>query len=461
MIFSSATFLVFLAALLVLVALARSETQRKVILFAASLFFYGWWDWRFCFFLVVASVIDYRLALLIHEAPTPALKKRWLILSVTWNLGILAVFKYAGWLLRNLAAVLPLPEGTIPTLDIPLPLGISFFTFQAMSYTIDVYRGQFNPTRRLSDFAFSMSFFPHLIAGPIVRAAHFMPQLAGNHPLQRDHLLEGFSRFAKGFLKKTLLADQLAVCADAVFADPTFYSPATCWLGVLAYTAQIYYDFSGYTDMAIGLARMFGYRFPENFDHPYLSHNITEFWRRWHISLSTWLRDYLYISLGGNRRGRAQTYVNLIITMLLGGLWHGANWTFVAWGALHGTALAVHKAWRERWPEPRPVSRVLGPVFTFLFVVLCWVFFRAQDFSTAHTVLAKLAFLSPGGADWPHVQSLVALGLAIAAHAAVVRGTPVRFDLRLPLHLAALFGLLAIDLLYARAGHNPFIYFQF
>ncbi len=459
MLFNSFEFLVFfLVVYTAYLALSRWHRGQNLMLLVASLVFYGWWDWRFCFFLVAASTIDYALALKIQEAPDLRGKRRWLALSVCSNLGLLATFKYAGWLVTNLNALAGLD---LPVPDLPLPLGISFFTFQAMSYTIDVYRGHFNPTRRWFDFSFSMSFFPHLIAGPIVRAAHFMPQLAAEHPLRRDNVVDGLALFSKGFLKKTLLADQLAVCADTVFANPAFYSSGTCWLGVAAYTAQIYYDFSGYTDMAIGLARMFGFQFPQNFDHPYLSGSITEFWRRWHISLSTWLRDYLYISLGGNRLGRARTYANLMLTMLLGGLWHGASWTFVVWGALHGGALAAHKWLLERRPVPGPLRRAFGLPATLLFVMICWVFFRAPTFDVAWTMLRKLAFLDAAGCDWPHVQSLIALAAAVGAHAAIARGKQLAFDFRRPAYVAVLVSALLIDLLYSPLTHSPFIYFQF
>jgi len=458
MIFSTATFLVFLAIVLAIVAVARSEQQRRIAVFVASLVFYGWWDWRFCFFLVAASTIDYRLALEIQRAPDLRAKRRWLALSLVSNLGLLAVFKYAAWLVRNVNQLSGL-DLAVP--DLPLPLGISFFTFQAMSYTIDVYRGAFNPTRRWFDFSFSMSFFPHLISGPIVRASHFMPQLAAEHPLTRDNLRAGGELFAKGFLKKTLLADQLAVCADTVFADPAFFSSGTCWLAIAAYTGQIYYDFSGYTDMAIGLARMFGFEFPQNFDHPYLSRSITEFWRRWHISLSSWLRDYLYVSLGGNRRGRVRTYANLMITMLLGGLWHGASWTFVVWGGLHGLGLAVHRLVSERWPSPGRLRRAIGLPATLGFVMIGWVFFRAPTFHVAGVMLHKLAFVDAPGCSWPHVQSLVVLAAGVGAHLWVWRGRALGFDFRRPASIALLVAALLIDLLYTPSVHSPFIYFQF
>jgi alginate O-acetyltransferase complex protein AlgI len=458
MIFSSVPFVVFFAILLGLLAVLRDERQRRVAIFVGSFVFYGWWDWRFCCFLMVASTIDYRLALEIARAATTRSKQRWLLVSLISNLGLLAVFKYLGWLVRNLDAALGL---AVPVPDIPLPLGISFFTFQAMSYTIDVYRGHFNPTRRWFDFSFSMTFFPHLISGPIVRASHFMPQLQDEHPLRRGDLLEGVALFAKGFVKKTLLADQLAVYSDTVFADPAFYSSGTCWLAVAAYTLQIYYDFSGYTDMAIGLARMLGFEFPKNFEHPYLSRSITEFWRRWHISLSSWLRDYLYISLGGNRRGTARTYANLLLTMLLGGLWHGASWTFVVWGALHGLALAGHKWLVERWPVPGPLRRACGLPLTLLFVMVCWVFFRAPSFEVAGRMLQKLAFLDSAGCEWRYVQAILVILAAIAAHLWIALGNPLRFDFRRPLFVALLFVALSIDLLYSPSVHRPFIYFQF
>ncbi|MGE0396553.1 MAG: MBOAT family protein [Kofleriaceae bacterium] len=459
MIFSSATFLIFLVFVLSIVAIARSETQRRIAIFVASLFFYGWWDWRFCFFLVAASTIDYKLALLIQQSSTQTTKKRWLALSLCSNLGLLAVFKYLGWFVASVNEAF---GSNIPVPDIPLPLGISFFTFQAMSYTIDVYRGHFDPSRRWFDFSFSMSFFPHLISGPIVRAAHFMPQLREPHPLRMEDLHDGVARFSRGFLKKTLLADQFAVCADQIFADPAFFSSPSVWVGVFAYSAQIYYDFSGYTDMAIGLARMFGFHFPENFDHPYLSGNITEFWRRWHISLSTWLRDYLYISLGGNRKGRARTYLNLMLTMLLGGLWHGANWTFVAWGALHGIALAVHKLVSERWPEPGPLRRAFGMPITFVFVTLCWVFFRSPTFAEASVVFQKLAFVDSSGAEWMYSFALSGFALAVCSHLyRTLTKQSLSFNFRRPIHVALLAFLLTNTLLFSRTGTNPFIYFQF
>lgn len=463
MIFSSVEFIAFLALLLVIYQAVRTEAQRRQALMAANFLFYAWWDWRFSLLIVVGSVIDYHLALKIADARQPGPKRAWLVASVVYNLGLLAFFKYINFIADNLVAL----GGTSreDKFDVVLPLGISFFTFQAMSYTLDVYRGNFPATRRFSDFAFSMTFFPHLIAGPIVRASHFMPQLDGDHALRRANVTEGLSRFLRGFLKKVLFADTFAVCADRVFGTPEFFSAGTTWLGVAAYSAQIYFDFSAYSDMAVGLARVFGYRFPENFNHPYLSTSITDFWRRWHMSLSSWLRDYLYISLGGNRLGRARTYLNLFLTMLLGGLWHGANWTFVLWGALHGAALAVHKLWIElRGPTHRdsPPLRVVGWAATMLFVSLCWIPFRSQDLGAASTVVHKLVGLGGPGASWPHAQTLVMLTAAVVGHLleALRPGSTV-LDLAKPGHLVAGFAGLLIALLFSPLGHSPFIYFQF
>lgn len=444
-------------------AAVRTEAHRRAILMVANFLFYAWWDWRFSLLIIIGAFVDYHLALKIADAASVAIRRGWLAASVCYNLGLLAFFKYANFLADNWAVALGATRDS--RFDIVLPLGISFFTFQAMSYTLDVYRGQFAATRRFADFAFSMTFFPHLIAGPIVRASHFMPQLEGDHPLRLSNLELGGSRFVRGFLKKVLFADTFAVCADQIFAAPGFYSTPTTWLGVFAYSAQIYFDFSAYSDMAVGLARMFGFEFPENFRHPYLSTNITEFWRRWHMSLSSWLRDYLYVSLGGNRRGRLRTYLNLALTMLLGGLWHGANWTFVLWGALHGAALAIHKWWMEVRGPQRADSvalRVAGWAATLVFVTLCWVPFRAQDMHTAETIARKLVGLGGAGASWPHVQTLVLLAVAAALHAAeAARPGVTRIHLARPLHVVACFAALLVALLFAPLGHSPFIYFQF
>jgi alginate O-acetyltransferase complex protein AlgI len=336
-----------------------------------------------------------------------------------------------------------------------------------MSYSIDVYRGSLPATRSLRDFALFVSFFPQLVAGPIVRGREFLPQLAEHeHPLRWDNVRRGTEIFLRGFVKKVLFADTLALYVDPVFADPAMFTPAVCWLAVIAYAGQIYYDFSGYSEMAIGVGRMLGFHLPENFRHPYVSLNITEFWRRWHISLSSWLRDYLYIPLGGNRKGRVLTYRNLLLTMLLGGLWHGAAWTFVVWGALHGAGLALHKWSLERrgaHGHGGPVRNAISWLGTFVFVLVTWVFFRSPDFATAWTYLGRMAFLETGGASWFHVHAMVALVLGAVGHAVVkARGErDLGLDLRSPWGWLGAAFLVLLVLLYAPLDTNPFIYFQF
>ncbi len=469
MIFSSIEFFVFLALVLAGLSLSRRESLRRNLLLAASYVFYGWWDWRFCFLILVSTLIDYVVGLRLEASTTPQQRKRWLLVSLTGNLGILGVFKYANFFVQSVAPVLQ-SMGLPPThLNIILPVGVSFFTFQTMSYSIDVYRGQLKATRNFRDFALFVSFFPQLVAGPIVRGSEFLPQLEYIHPMRRSNLRPGFETFLRGFVKKVLFADTLAFYVDPVFAHPAAFASTTVWMAVIAYAGQIYYDFSGYTEMAIGVGKMMGFELPENFRHPYLSLNVTEFWRRWHMTLSRWLRDYLYVPLGGNRKGRARTYVNLMLTMLLGGLWHGASWTFVAWGGLHGAALAGHKLLLERQGRragakvggfPRALASWLA---TFVFVLVTWVFFRAQTFSEAWVILRKMAFLDAGGARWFYVNAMTVLALGSLLHLWVLlRGErDVSLDFRRPLAWPAMAGVVLVLLYFAPFGTSPFIYFQF
>jgi alginate O-acetyltransferase complex protein AlgI len=468
MIFSSIEFFVFLGIVLALLTIARSENVRRNILLVASYFFYGWWDWRFCLLLLGYTVLDYNVGVHLEDETRPRARFAWLIASLVGNLGTLAVFKYTNFFLGSLA---PLLEGAglhVPHLHIILPVGISFMTFQTMSYSIDVFQRRLKATRSFRDFALFAAFFPQLVAGPIVRGSVFLPQLETVHPPRLDNLRLGIEQFIRGFTKKVLFADTLAVYVDPVFAHPGAFASPACWLAVVAYAGQIYYDFSGYSEMAIGVGRMLGFRLPENFRHPYLSLNIAEFWRRWHISLSSWLRDYLYFTLGGNRRGPAATYLNLMITMLLGGLWHGASWNFVVWGGLHGVALAAHRFAREHRPSSSVgrfgvPGKLLSWATTFLFVLLTWVFFRARNFSDAWAMLRKMMFIGPHGVEWYYVPALAAIGLGAALHVWVLlrHERDLRLDLTRPVAWPALTVLLLLVLLYAPFGTNPFIYFQF
>ena len=340
MIFSSVRFFIFLAITLAILGLISRRDLKKRFLAVASCFFYAAWDWRYLGLLLVISVTDYFCAIQISETNMRKRRKAWLILSLVSNLGILGWFKYFNFFIENANALLAQFGVSISHLNILLPAGISFYTFKTLSYTIDVYRKEIEPCRSWLDYATFITFFPELIAGPIVRGSVFLPQMGRSIGPTKERLIVGFSIFLQGFTKKVFIADRLATVADPIFANPGLYSSFSVWLGVVAYSIQIFCDFSGYSDMAIGVAKMIGYDLPENFNMPYLSASITEFWRRWHMTLSSWLKDYLYIPLGGNRKGRARTYINLMLTMLLGGLWHGASWNFVLWGGAHGLALA-------------------------------------------------------------------------------------------------------------------------
>ena len=391
MVFSSPRFFLFLAVLLLVLATLRGRTTKKRILTVASCLFYAAWDWRFLGLLLAVSLIDYVAAVRIAESTQERRRKAWLVLSVCSNLGILAWFKYADFLIDTSNSLFSALGVHLPHANVLLPAGISFYTFKTMSYTIDVYRRELAPSRSWLDYAMFITFFPELIAGPIVRASVFLPQMDREPGPTKERLVLGGSIFLQGLTKKLFLADRLATIADPIFADPAQWSTPNVWFGLVAYSLQIYCDFSGYSDMAIGTAKMIGYDLPENFRMPYLSLDVSEFWRRWHITLSRWLRDYLYIPLGGNRHGTLVTYRNLMLTMLLGGLWHGASWNFVVWGGMHGVALAGHKLWRDVRGEKALLPAPVAWTLTQLFVLLTWVPFRSPSFNKTAKFYAKLA----------------------------------------------------------------------
>ena len=331
MIFSSPRFLLFLFVLLLLLTPRWRLPVKLHILLVASCFFYAAWDYRYLALLLFVSAANYACGARIADSTGERQRKAWLWASVVVSIGTLGYFKYTGFFLDTLRPALALAGIPLPQLDILLPAGVSFYTFKTMSYTIDVYRRELSPCRSLTSYATYVTFFPELIAGPILRATVFLPQLGREIGPSAARLRRGFGIFLLGLTKKLRIADPMASVADPIFASPETYASLTLWMGVLAYTIQIYCDFSGYSDMAIGIAKMIGYDLPENFRMPYLARDVSDFWRRWHITLSTWLRDYLYIPLGGNRLGPGRTYVNLMATMLLGGLWHGSSWNFVLW----------------------------------------------------------------------------------------------------------------------------------
>ena len=398
MLFSSGLFLfVFLGFSLIYGLLKRRLTLRIVYVTLFSLYFYYKTSGLFFLLLVGLSLSDFAIGRLMHRSRRSEARKSLLVLSLLINLGLLCYFKYADLIVSAVAGLI---DRTLTLPDIFLPVGISFFTFQSMSYVIDLYRRQIEPVRRWIDYLFYLSFFPQLVAGPIVRARDFLPQIYRNPVfVSRDMFGRGVFLILSGLFKKAIISDYISLnFVDRVFDNPMLYSGFENLMGVYGYALQIYCDFSGYSDMAIGLALLLGFRFPVNFDSPYQSATITEFWRRWHISLSSWLKDYLYISLGGNRKGRARTYANLMLTMLLGGLWHGAAVRFILWGALHGAALAVHKALMHAFPsvfkasgeQMRPWRRVLGVLVTFHVVCLGWILFRAPDMQTGERILSQI-----------------------------------------------------------------------
>jgi alginate O-acetyltransferase complex protein AlgI len=413
--FVSWAFVGFFAMVLLGLRLMPTRESRQLLLLVSNVVFYGSGTAWHLLVLAVPSIVDYAAAVRIEATEDPAARKRWLTLSIACNLGLLAYFKYADFFVDTVAHLLG--TSTAP-LDVALPIGISFFTFKTMSYTIDVYRREIPACRSLWRYAMFVSFFPELVAGPIVRASIFLPQMDRSLAPRWRRTATGLQIVLLGLAKKLLIADRLATFSDAVFSRPGAFSQATVAAAVVAYSLQIYCDFSGYSDMAIGTARVVGFDLPENFDMPYLSTSITEFWRRWHMTLSRWLRDYLYIPLGGNRRGPIRTYVNLVVTMLLGGLWHGANWTFVAWGLWHGIGLATHKLWHTHRPmgERSGMWKVVSWAATYAFVCVGWVLFRSPDFATATIVLGKIAGLTPGGATWAYAPFLMALAVVAMAH---------------------------------------------
>jgi D-alanyl-lipoteichoic acid acyltransferase DltB (MBOAT superfamily) len=392
MIFSSGLFLmVFLCFTFIYMLLQRTLTLRLLFVTAFSYYFYYKSSGLYFGLLAVVTLSDYIIArvLSVHRS-------KWLVaLSLFIDLGLLGYFKYTNFFAGMWAQMV---GSNFQPWDIFLPVGISFFTFQSMSYVIDVYRGDLKPLPSLLDYAFYVSFFPQLVAGPIVRARDFAPQIRKPLEITSQMFAQGCYFIAIGLFKKAVISDYISLnFVDRIFDNPSLYSGVENLLGVYGYTLQIYCDFSGYSDMAIGIALLLGFRFPMNFNAPYRSESITDFWRRWHISLSSWIRDYIYISLGGNRKGKVRQYVNLIITMLLGGLWHGASLNFVAWGGMHGVALALHKWLREhvfhheKHYHSTGLRWLLSVLLTFHFVAFCWIFFRNHTFEASWTMITQIA----------------------------------------------------------------------
>jgi len=467
MLFNSAEFVPFLLLVLLAHYVLVPKTwmrSRKLVLVVASYAFYMSWNPLFGLLLAFSTTLDFFVGLAMRRN-VGAVRRRWLLAaSLCGNLGLLAFFKYGAFASESLYWLLGWSpaDPALRIFRVALPIGISFYTFQTLSYTIDVYRGKRPACQSLLDFALYVSFFPQLVAGPIVRSGDFLPQVARPRSAGPRDFEIGGMRIAVGLAKKVVLADTLGIYVDRVFASPEAVGPLYLLLGVYAYAYQIYLDFSGYSDIAIGLARWFGLRIPENFDHPYLAVSPREFWQRWHISLSTWLRDYLYISLGGNRRGRVATLANLFVTMLLGGLWHGAGWNFVVWGAYHGLLLCGHRVlFGARDPAAARLPVVLRRVATFHLVGFGWLLFRSPSLPAAAAYLES--FATPGvGSSREALLALAIVGVA-ASFQLLTTPSDLRrrlLDLPAPLQGVLYAGVAALAYLFSTSGQR-FIYFQF
>ena len=472
MLFPTATFAIFFLIVLPLSWLTMPWPHRwRPFIVIASYVFYSWWDWRFVFLLAGCTVWNQVLAVRIWRTPDRSRRKALLFLALAGDLGVLGYFKYYDFFVSstdNMATVVGL-ELPLSLKSIVLPVGISFYTFMAISYVVDAYRGEFEPTT-LEKFAVYLSFFPHLVAGPIVRPSELIPQIEKPRDPRRVDTSRAFYLIATGLFKKVVIANYLASSiVDQVFAAPGQHSSLEILIAVYAYAVQIYADFSGYTDIAIGIALLLGFSFPQNFDSPYAAVSVQDFWRRWHMTLSRWLRDYVYIPLGGNRRGTVLTYRNLMLTMLIGGLWHGAAWTFVVWGGLHGVALAGERWWHGRSPAPaRPPAgwpRWRARILTFHFVCFAWIFFRSDSFGSAWDMIEGL--FTGWGEPSPLVTGGVLLAIAVGIGsqylpARLPRVVMARFS-RLPVlgQATVLAVALMVTSVLGPEGVAPFIYFQF
>ncbi len=475
LIFNSGVFLFLFTAFLLVYHFVRRSNRGKILyLTLFSLFFYYKTCGLFVVLLLVVATSDFLIGRAMGRSEGKWARKWLITASILVNMGLLAYFKYTNFFSGLLAQW---AEKPFTPFDIILPVGISFFTFQSLSYTLDLYRNRIRPVERLVDYVFYVSFFPQLVAGPIVRARDFLPQIFRADFVSRAMIGEGLFLIISGLFKKAVISDYISInYVDRIFDNPLLYSGIENLLGVYGYALQIYCDFSGYSDMAIGIALLLGFRFNINFDSPYKSATITEFWRRWHISLSSWLRDYLYISLGGNRKGKLRTYVNLMLTMLLGGLWHGAALQFVLWGALHGVSLAIHKAMMAWFPSFRSTGaemgrwrRIAGILVTFHLVCLGWVFFRASSFASGLQVLGQIAgqwnlsLLPQLMSGYKAVLFLMALGylLHFLPRTLDQKAQRIFATRRLWVQGLAVVAVIILVMLVKSSQIQPFIYFQF
>ncbi len=495
MLFNSGAFFLFFAVFIVIYTIfSKNKWFVSIYVIAFSLFFYYKSSGVYLLILVLTTISDFSFAFLLHRAKKKFWRIFWMIMGVLPSLGLLAYFKYTNFILFNFSAIV---QNNFSPLDIFLPIGISFYTFQSVSYVLDVYWRKLEPTKNILDYAFFLSFFPQLVAGPIVKAHHFLPQLKLDRIVTKQALYSGVWLIMIGLFKKAVIADYISQYNDLIFAAPHTYSGFENLMGIYGYTLQIYLDFSGYSDMAIGLGRIMGFDLGINFNFPYQAQNITDFWRRWHISLSTWLRTYIYIPLGGNRKGKVRLYINLMLTMLIGGLWHGANWKFVFWGALHGIGLAVHKAMGKilgKVPD-NFFTKFISWIITLHFVIFLWIFFRATDIEIVSSVptfvkgmpaeIIKTEIIDAFSVSWMMVKNVFTdFNFSLALHFIDVRLTWVIFVVigflmhtipnkwneklieyyvKSPYILKIILFIITVQLVvqFQNEDVQPFIYFQF
>lgn len=391
MLFNSFEFLLF-SILVTTTYFALQYKYRWILLLLASYFFYGYWEVKYLSIIIISTLIDFYVGIKIDESNSQHRKRFYLYISLISNLGILFVFKYFNFFIDNASELIKInnPNFELPLIELLLPVGISFYTFQTLSYSIDIYNGKIKPEKHLGIFALFVSFFPQLVAGPIERASNLLPQFHKQHLFNYDRISSGLSLMLWGLFKKVVIADRLAIVVNEIYNNHTEYHGLTLVMGTIFFAFQIYCDFSGYSDIAIGCARVLGFDLMKNFNYPYFSKSINDFWKRWHISLSTWFRDYVYIPLGGNRTLKWRWYYNLFITFLISGLWHGANWTFIVWGAIHGTILIIEKVTNTKEPSKNKLKNGLLILKTFIIACLSWVFFRANTIQDAISILSSI-----------------------------------------------------------------------
>lgn len=474
MLFNSLTFIVFFTIVLAFHYSPLSWKTKKVILLVESFLFYAAWNPPFVILLWLSTIVDWNAAKWIHNAKSPHKRKLFLFLSLLTNLGILGYFKYGEFLLQNWQ-VLMLSLGIdyqVPSWSIILPVGISFYTFQTMAYSLDVYLKRAKPAKSFLDFSLFVSFFPQLVAGPIVRPTHLIPQFSTPHYANSKQFFWGLNLVLLGLFQKVVIADTLlAPSVEAVYNAKDAVAFTDSWLGTLAFSGQIFSDFAGYSTTAIGVALCLGFSLPTNFRFPYAAIGFSDFWRRWHITLSTWLRDYLYIPLGGNRKGNVRTYVNLMGTMLLGGLWHGASWNFVIWGGLHGLYLSVERLLRKSRSQLDEISNIwfkfsLG-LLTYVLVNITWVFFRAKDLSSSMNIISSMFGFAPEDAKTPLptlyiVEVVVVISSLVTAHWLMRNTTLESVYAKTPTWLiTAILAIMAFMVIITQGKGNAFIYFQF